>query len=262
MDEIDKLLQQSLAIRSFPITEIVNVIDNFKLSQHDEVKVFTSNITEYLKPYCDLSNFEYLYPLNGITEGLNYWMTDEARTIQIRRGDYVWVSGKEFGDVHYWSSPASFDGNYCDIPTDKPVVLDLAYILSTKITKFKIPDTVEKVFFSFSKCFGLRNYRIGYYWSKTPDRCLEPLNVNAKYYNYHSMTLGEKLIETIPIDLVYNTLQPLQYKICDELDLTPSDVVWLATSTDSRFNKFKRNNTNRLCVAELIKEKYYAALYK
>ena len=58
------------------------------------------------------------------------------------------------------------DGNYCKIPTDKPVILDLAYLLSTDVTPFEIPDNVEKVFFSMSKCFGLRNYRIGYYWSK------------------------------------------------------------------------------------------------
>ena len=257
MSKIQKLMEQSLAIRSFPNKEVQDVVNNFKLENHAEVKIFNSKITEYLKPYCDLSEFEYLYPLNGITEGLNYWMWGEWRTIQIRKGDYVWVTGEPGGDVHYWTSPASFDGNYCDIPTDKPVVLDVAYLLSTEIRQFKIPDNVEKVFFSFSKCFGLRNYRIGYYWSRKPDRWLEPLNVNAKYYNYHSMGLGEKLIESIPIDLVYNTLRPLQLEICTELNLTPSDVIWLATSDDPCYNKFKRSYTNRLCVADLIKEKYY-----
>jgi len=255
-DRIAQLMQQSMAIRSFPIKEIVNVVDDFSLTKHDEVSVFSSNISEYLKPYCDLSGFEYLYPLNGITEGLNYWMTDEKRAIQIRKGDYVWVSGQETGDVHYWTNPASFNGNYCSIPTDKPVVLDLAYLLSTRVTNFKIPDNVEKVFFSFSKCFGLRNYRIGYYWSRTPDRCLEPLNVNAKYYNYYSMGLGERLIETIPIDLVYNTLKPYQDTVCTELDLISSDVIWLASSDNPIYNKFKRNQTNRLCIADLIKEQY------
>jgi hypothetical protein len=256
MNRVEQLIQQSLAIRSFPIREVISVVDNFKLNLHDEVKVFKSNITEYLKPYCDLSGFEYLYPLNGITEGLNYWQWGESRSIQMRKGDYVWVDGKDVGDVQYWTSPASFDGNYCSIPTDKPVVLDLAYLLSTEIKKFTIPDNVEKVFFSFSKCFGLRNYRIGYYWSRTPDKWLEPLKVNAKYYNYHSMGLGEKLIESIPIDLVYNTLHPFQTEICNDLDLRPSDVVWLATSDDTKYDKFKRNYTNRLCIADFIKEKY------
>ena len=256
MDKVEQILNQSLAIRTFPIREIEDIVNNFTLSDHEEVKVFSSNITEYLKPYCDLSRFDYLYPLNGITEGLNYWMWGEDRPIQIRTGDYVWVKGAAEGDVRYWTSPASYDGNYYDIPTDKPVVVDLAYLLSTKVTHFEIPDNVEKVFFSFSKCFGLRNYRIGYYWSRTPDRWLEPLNTNAKYYNYYSMGLGEKLIETIPIDLVYNTLHPLQLDICKELNLTPSDTIWLAISNDVLYNKFKRNYTNRLCIADLIKEKY------
>ena len=101
MSKIQKLMEQSLAIRSFPIKEVQDVVNNFKLENHAEVKIFNSKITEYLKPYCDLSEFEYLYPLNGITEGLNYWMWGEQRTIQIRKGDYVWVTGEPVGDVHY-----------------------------------------------------------------------------------------------------------------------------------------------------------------
>ena len=253
---VERLLNQSSAIRSFPIKEVVDIVDNFKLHEHAEVKHFTSNITEYLKPYCDLSKFEHLYPINGITEGLNYWMWEETRDIEMRDGDYVWVRGQPTGDVRYWTTPASFDGNFYDVPTDKPVVLDLAYILSTDIKPINIPDNVEKVFFSFSKCFGLRNYRIGYYWSKTPDKWLDPLINSAKYYNYHSMALGELLIDKIPIDLVYKTLRPYQLAICNELELTPSDVVWLANTNNPLYNKFKRNYTNRICIADLIKERY------
>jgi hypothetical protein len=255
-----RLIEQSHAIRSFPIRPIVDIIDNHKLVVHDEVKTLKSNITEYLKPYVDLSDFEYLYPVNGITEALNYWMWGETRTIQIRPGDYVWVGGKSIGDVAYITCPASYDGNFCEIPKDMPVVLDLAYILSTPTKKLEIGSNVEKVFFSMSKCFGLRNYRIGYYWSRTPDRWLEPLHQSAKYYNYFSMSLGEKLIENIPIDLVYNTLKPFQEEVCNELDLTPSDTVWLATSEDPVYNKFFRNYTNRLCIADIIKERYHATI--
>ena len=260
MDKVQKLIQQSLAIRSFPIKEVKDVVNNFKMNDHEEVKVFKSNINEYLKPYCDLSGFDYLYPLNGITEGLNYWMWGENRTIEVRKGDYVWVGGEENGDVIYWSNPASMDGNFYEIPTHKPVVLDLAYILSTDIKRLEIPDNVERVFFSFSKCFGLRNYRIGYYWSRKPDRWLEPLNTQAKYYNYYSMGLGEELINKIPIDLVYNKLKRYQQDICNELNLTPSDVLWLATSDDPVYKKFVRDKTARLCIADLIKEMYYDAI--
>jgi hypothetical protein len=74
------------------------------------------------------------------------------------------------------------------------------------------------------------------------------------------MALGEALIENIPIDLVYNTLQPYQQKICEELNLTASDVVWLATSDDPQYEKFIRGNTARLCVADLIKEMYHDSI--
>lgn len=256
----ERLIQQSHAIRSFPILPVKNIVDQHQLTVHDEVKTLKSNITEYLKPYVDLSDFEYLYPVNGITEALNYWMWGESRTIQVRSGDYVWVGGETMGDVAYITCPTSYDGNFCDIPKDMPVVLDLAYILSTPIKKLEIGKNVERVFFSMSKCFGLRNYRIGYYWSRTPDRWLEPLHQSAKYYNYFSMSLGEKLIENIPIDLVYKTLRPFQSDICRELDLIPSDTVWLATSDDPIYSKFYRNYTNRLCIADLIKERYYATV--
>ena len=53
MSKIQKLMEQSLAIRSFPIKEVQDVVNNFKLENHAEVKIFNSKITEYLKPYCD-----------------------------------------------------------------------------------------------------------------------------------------------------------------------------------------------------------------
>lgn len=68
--------------------------------------------------------------------------------------------------------------------------------------------------------------------------------------------LGEHLIQNVNPEIVFNTLRPLQIQVCEELNLTPSDTIWLATSTDPMYNKFKRGNTNRLCIADLIKEKY------
>jgi len=258
MEKIQKILNQSLAIRTFPIREIERTVESYKFNNHTAVHKHQSRIVDYLKPYCDLSDFDYFYPLNGITEGLNYWMWQEKRSIKMAVDDYQWVSGKETGEVLYLSNPTSYDGNYCTIPTDIPVVLDLAYLLSTEKKYINISSNVERVFFSFSKCFGLRNYRIGYYWSRTPDKRLEPLHTSAKYYNYYSMGLGEHLMQNIDSDLVYNTLKPYQLSICNELDLTPSDAIWLATSDDLCYSKFKRNYTNRLCIADLIKEQYHA----
>jgi hypothetical protein len=252
-----ELIERSNAIRGFPIKPIEDICNLHVLEDHDEVKHYNAdNITEWLKPYCDLSSFEHRYPLNGITEGLNYWMWHEKRTIELRDGEYVWVEGKPKGDVIYWSYPFAGDGNFYDIPTHKPVILDLAYCVSTNIKNFKIPDNVEMVFFSLSKCFGLRNYRIGYAWSREKMHYFDPLITSAKYYNYHSMSLGDLIIENININMVYDTLKPYQLKVCKHLNLTPSDTVWLATSLDPIYNNKRRGKTNRLCLTDFIKELY------
>jgi len=48
-----------------------------------------------------------------------------------------------------------------------------------------------------------------------------------------------------------------QQTICDSLNFTPSDSVWLATTQNSEYDKFKRDTTNRINLSELIKEDYY-----
>lgn len=257
MDKQTQILNQSLAIRTFPIREVVSAVESYQFHDHTAVRVLQTQIVDYLKPYVDLSGFEYVYPVNGITEALNYWQWQETRSIEIADGDYQWVTGKPVGEVVYVSNPTSYDGNFRDIPDNRPVVLDLAYLLSTAPQRIAVTDNVERVFFSFSKCFGLRNYRIGYYFSRKPDPRLQALHQSAKYYNYYSMGLGEHLMNCIEPDAVYRALQPYQLAICDELDFQPSDAVWLANTLDPVYNKFKRNYTNRICIADLIKEQYY-----
>lgn len=251
-----RIINQSLAIRTFSIDPICKICNNFSMQDHETVKPFKSSITEWLKPTIDLSEFEYLYPVNGITEGLNYWMWQETRQITMKKDDYAWVTGKENGEVLYISMPSSVDGNYCEIPTDVPVILDIAYVGSAALKKIHVPSNVEKVFYSFSKSFGLRNYRTGYYWSRIPDAKIGPLIQHGKYYNYYAQNLAEEIINQISIDEVYKCLRPYQELICNELSVVPSDVVWLATSSDSDYNKFFRNYTNRLCIADIIKERY------
>ena len=257
MNQKERILKQSLAIRTFPIAKIKAICDKFKLDNHTEVKPFSSKITEWLEPVIDLSDFSYLYPANGVTEGLNYWYMQEDRKVFRHKDDYVWLPESHSGDIIYLSCPSSIDGNMVEIPTTMPVALDIAYVgsLSEKI-KIDVPYNVEKVFFSLSKCFGLRNYRIGYYWSRTPDKQLERLIGSAKYYNYHSMALGEKIIKEVSPFEVNNTLKKYQDKICRELNFSASDSVWLATTENKEYNKFKKGNTNRISLCDLIQDEY------
>tara|TARA_S200000501_G_scaffold70856_1_gene62880 strand:+ start:95 stop:883 length:789 start_codon:yes stop_codon:yes gene_type:complete len=258
MNQKEKILKQSLAIRTFPIAKVKAICDSFKIDNHTEVKRFSSNITEWLKPVIDLSDFKYVYPANGITEGINYWYMQEDRKVFRHKDDYVWLPESDSGDIIYMSNPSSAEGNITDIPQDVPVVLDIAHVgsCSKKVRYGKPSKNVEKVFFSMSKCFGLRNYRIGYYWSRKPDEQLERLINSAKYYNYHSMALGEEIIKQVNVYDVNTELKPIQEKLCDELDLIPSDSVWLATTNNKDYDKFKKGDINRISLCELIKEEY------
>ena len=43
------------------------------------------------------------------------------------------------------------------------------------------------------------------------------------------------------LDFIYNSLYNKQKTICEELDIVPSDSVWLATSTREEYQKFRRS---------------------
>ena len=259
MTKKEKILKQSLAIRTFPIIQVEIILDNFLYEDYTEVKHFDSDITEWLKPVIDLSDFKYLYPANGVTEGINYWYMQEKRKIIRHKDDYVWLPESKDGEILYMSNPSSADGNIIDIPTNIPVALDIAHIGSCPSRiRIKVTDNIEKVFFSLSKCFGLRNYRIGYYFSREPDEQLERLINSAKYYNYHSMALGEEIIKKVTPFTVNRKLLKYQLKLCDSLGLHPSDSVWLATTTEKDYDKFKKGNINRISLCDLIKDEYYS----
>ena len=98
MDEKEKILKQSLAIRTFPIAKVKTIVDNFKLDNHIEVKPFKSTIRQWLSKVVDLSDFKYLYPVNGITEGINYWYMQEKRKVIRHKDDYVWLPENKDGE--------------------------------------------------------------------------------------------------------------------------------------------------------------------
>ena len=250
------ILAQSTAVRT-------NVLDTVKAAvgplqaDLDGVVQYNTSIKEWLKPVIDLSDF-HVYPMNGITEGLNWWMANETRSIYMDAGDYQWV--KETGSIYdesikYISVPSSIDGNFKEIPTNCPVALDLAYVGSTQIKKIEISNNVEYVFYSLSKAFGIRNVRTGWYFTRTPDPKLEALTHSAKYYNYYAHNVAETIISNFDIDFVYKMLYNKQKDICNKLNLTPSDSVWIATSQELEYEKFRRlEDIARICIAPLLKD--------
>jgi len=242
----DKILTQSTAVRTGMLDSVKKVCDTVT-PDYNSVRHYKTNIKDWLLPIIDLKDF-YVYPINGITEGLNWWFNQERRTVDMHTGDYQWIkkTGKE---LLYISMPSAIDGNIYDTIDDRPVALDLAYVGSTAIKPIKIKN-VERVFYSLSKPFGIRNIRTGWYFTKHEDQRLKDLTESAKYYNYYAHDVAEKIIDSFNLDHIYYVLNTQQKEICNTLNLVPSDSVWLATSTDEQYSKFRRkDNIARICLS-------------
>lgn len=233
-----------------PMTqEVLATISQIQIPYTGKSKYETA-IKEWLSPIIDLSGF-YVYPADGITGAINYWLSREKRTVLRQVGDYEWVNSTG-NEVLYMTSPSSIDGNYTTIPTDIPVVLDIAYVGSTAIRKIELPDNVEKVFYSLSKPFGMQNIRTGWYFTKRPDVMLHKLTYEAHYYNYFAHACAESIISKFDIDYAYKYYIERQLEICNEYNLTPSDSVWLATSEDEQYKDYIRKHLARLSLCSKL----------
>ncbi len=250
----EKILNQSLAVRTNVLPAVRAVVDTIK-PDYDSVTPYKTDIIKWLEPIIDLQGYN-VYPMNGITQGLDWWYDKEERGVEITPGDYQWIKPTDrHSNIVYMSVPSAIDGNFRNLPTDVPIALDLAYVGSTKIQHICNLGNIEYVFFSLSKAFGLRNVRTGWLFTKTPDKKLEDLINSAKYYNYYAHNVGETVISNFDIDYVHNSLYSKQSNICSKLDLVPSDSVWIATTENNEYAKFMRNGkTARICLAGVYNE--------
>jgi hypothetical protein len=258
---INIVMKFTKLIDTLVLPQVQAELDNIKPTLNGR-QPYETNIKEWLKPLVDLTDF-YVYPMNGITECINWWQKNETRNVRMADGDYEWVDYNKVmtvgNSVTYVSCPSSIDGNYTEIPTDKPVVLDIAYAGCVPVKPITITDNVEKVFYSLSKPFGVSNIRTGWYFTRRPDAKLHALHVKAMYYNYCATQYAEHLINTYSIDYIHTQLKDIQHTVCAEYDLTPSDCVWLATSTDDKYKEYRRHkhtDVARICITKLIKERH------
>lgn len=252
---IDLLLSQSLAIRTVMLPEVQAVIDAVPMD-HQGVRHYKTTVIDWLLPVVDLRGW-HVYPMNGVTEGLNWWSGTETRTVTMSVGDYQWIDPRpgQGGTIHYASEPSAIDGHWRGVPQQQSVALDLAYVGSTAPHSMALDSNVQHVFYSLSKSFGMRNTRTGWYFTREPDRKLEDLIYGAKYYNYHAHHCAEAVLSSFAIDHVWTRLRDLQQRACDQLNLKASDSVWLATSTDPAWTKFRRQgDIARICLAPLYKQ--------
>ncbi len=242
-------------VRPVVLPEVENLIKSSSIMPVTDDCRYTTKIKEWLSPVIDLDDF-YVYPINGITEGLNYWSSTETRNIAKDDGDYEWVDSTfcRNGEIRYVSVPSSIDGNYRELDYDGPIALDLAYVGTTLPQRIPMTKNIETVFYSLSKPFGLKNIRTGWYFTRRIDVKLHRLHIKSNYYNYVAHQIAELVIERFTINHVYDRMRKIQLEVCEKMNLTPSDSVWLATSEDNVYDDFKRGNTNRLCITEFMKE--------
>lgn len=245
------LLKQSLAVRTFVLPEVEEKIKKISPT-YDTVKEYNTSIVDWLKPVIDLSDF-YVYPMNGITEGLNWFVGTSDYNISKTQGEYQWIDNittRKNPYIQYQSVPSAVDGNYKPVAEGDSVALDLAYVGSTQIQKINIHKNVNHVFYSLSKSFGVSNIRTGWYFTRQPDAKLDSLIYQAKYYNYFSNSISEEIINNFDIDYVHSKLHKQQLDVCEKLDFVPSDNVWLATTTKEEYLKFRRvKNIARICLS-------------
>lgn len=228
-------------------------------------KVLEDMYREYIKPIVDLSEFEYCYFVNGVTDALNHWVATEDRSWQFLEGDYDYanlISNKgncvnkiNDTDVLYISNPACSTGNFITLPDiSNPIILDCAYLGSTEIKKMHVPKSTEQVFFGFSKGWALVGGRCGLVFTKKPHKSLSLLK-QVEAWNYTTVEVAIMLLYNYTLDQIYNIYRPIQLEICKDYNLTPSDCFFIATSTDKEYEvrrRIKDNDVARLDISYLI----------
>lgn len=223
------------------------------------LKTTITTFRDWVKDIVELSEFPYAYPINGVTGGIDQWMLDNLSNISLLSGEYGWpkVQRPWIGDntipikAAYISNPFSATGSFHQLHKniELPTFLDCAFVGSTMKKKINITENVKIIAFSLSKGFGVNLFRTGFLFSKDKIPALE----TWLHYNYHNMvsiSVARRIIDTFPVDYTYNRFRDTQLEICREYDLNPSDCVFLATSEDPKYKKYKREDgTYRLCLS-------------
>jgi hypothetical protein len=139
---------------------------------------------------------------------------------------------------------------------NKPIFVDCAFFGACKDINFDFtPYTnIRSVCFSLSKTFGTGRHRVGLLYTTAP----YPVCVYEKWH--YPFVAGAEyhygLINQSTPDSLATKYGQLQQEICNELEVVPSNTVLFGLDYTNRFDQFKRGTVNRLCISELIAERY------
>jgi len=251
LPEVKELLSQNLS------DFYVHSAEKSQLDQMrwDAIGEFRS----WIRDIVDLREFEFAYPTYGVTTAIDQWLIDNPNKVQTFAGEYGWVGEQrestfdkqQVATTAYVSNPFSATGNFHTNheTLELPTFLDCAFVGTTKKKKLEITSNIKTIAFSFSKSFSVNLFRTGFVFSKNKIPALHTL-MSYNYYSLSSVAVSRLLMKNFSVDYIYNKFRPTQLEICKENDLTPSDCVFLATSTDPKYDHYKRNDgTNRLCLS-------------
>lgn len=229
-------------------------------------------IRESLADY-KASGGEKIYIFDGDYEG--YQSLAEAydlKVIKINRNQWKNIKENEINSPFYFSNPSSIDGNVWEecseflsfMSKKNPLCkirIDLCYLgCSSKELNLNL-DSVDMIFFSLSKVYGVYFHRIGGVFSKKP---LKGLIGNQWFKNLFSLYLGIHLLKKYPLGYFPKKYKQFQMEIInhlnqkESLELIPSDVIILAYSFKIN-SDFLRGNSqiSRFCITPKLYEKFY-----
>ena len=243
--EFDKVL--SNAPLSFSNSNFT-LLERFKI-----IKRFENTLRSKLKSYVDVSQLKYSYVINGITEGLNNWISNSS-SLHILKNDYTYYErlsnvrniklvNLDSCDRVVISCPFSYDGNtntqqdviYQCADKNIPILIDLAYLGTTDSFTLDISRNKQiQIAYSMSKHYALPFDRIGLLWSSQEDQSLNILN-QVGYVNITGIQRSQMLLDHFDIDYIYKHYKQSSDKIIDQLNLTQTKCVLFGHKDNDKY---------------------------
>lgn len=212
-----------------------------------------------------------IHIFEGEYEGYSAFAQAHGLPVKLhKRDDWMKLDESDYvdGDVFFISEPSSIDGNGWEYfpdfvrhieTTGIRLAVDLCYV-GCSYASMHIPITsqsIDYVFFSLSKSFGVYYHRIGGVFSRNP---IPSLYGNMWFKNLLEIEYGVRLLKSVETawdlprkatDIQLEAIRLIEFRT--GLILQPSDVVLLAhhslPKNPSEMDKFLvRGNTVRYCL--------------
>lgn len=232
-----------------------------------------------LNQFKNLDKFSVKAYSNGTTEGFDkFYLRNLNRRFRCFRGEYMYHGASwklycpewkfiedaplESTDAVVVSLPFSDTGNQhskmnelldtCD-RLQIPVLVDCAFVGICQNIDFDFDrNCITDITFSLSKTFPVANLRIGMRLTRDDNDDGLLVHTKTNYNNRLGAAVGLDLIQQFSVDWNVTKYQDHQIKLCQELDVVPSNTVIFGLGND-RYQQYNRGGvTNRLSLAKWL----------